>query len=191
VTFDSFGNLYGTTGFSGMLGFGSGLIYKLSPSSVGWQESVVLEAATCRSGDPRGAVSFDLMGNLYTTASEGSNDSGSVLRFNPVTGKFHCWPIEPRASGAAGPYAGVLVDSERKALYGTILGAVVDDWGSVFQIDSAGTLSILYNFCSDGLSCPDGSFPRGSLVEDSQGDLYGTASEGGPSGNGVVFEITP
>jgi uncharacterized repeat protein (TIGR03803 family) len=35
----------------------------------------------------------------------------------------------------------------------------------------------------------DGFDPQGELIADSQGDLFGTASSGGPNGGGTVFEI--
>ncbi|MGO9422635.1 choice-of-anchor tandem repeat GloVer-containing protein, partial [Roseiarcus sp.] len=38
----------------------------------------------------------------------------------------------------------------------------------------------------------DGGYPLGSpLIFDGQGNLYGTASEGGANGFGVVFELSP
>jgi hypothetical protein len=36
----------------------------------------------------------------------------------------------------------------------------------------------------------DGEFPVSGLVMDNNGNLYGTASQGG-NGYGVIFEITP
>jgi uncharacterized repeat protein (TIGR03803 family) len=53
----------------------------------------------------------------------------------------------------------------------------------------AGTDTDLYNFCSQ-TSCVDGSYPYGSLVADSSGNLYGTTYEGGTSGYGEVFKLT-
>ncbi len=40
-------------------------------------------------------------------------------------------------------------------------------------------------------SGPDGASPRGELLIDSAGNMYGTASTGGASGDGVVFLATP
>jgi len=37
----------------------------------------------------------------------------------------------------------------------------------------------------------DGNYPEAGLILDSAGNLYGTASNGGTSGAGVVFEVTP
>ena len=48
-----------------------------------------------------------------------------------------------------------------------------------------------YTSLHDFTNGSDGGFPYSSLVIDSHGNLFGTASTGGPYGAGVVFEITP
>jgi uncharacterized repeat protein (TIGR03803 family) len=49
---------------------------------------------------------------------------------------------------------------------------------------------VLYSFChGNKFVCKDGKNPAGNLVSDSRGNLYGTASAGGATGNGVVFEL--
>jgi uncharacterized repeat protein (TIGR03803 family) len=49
------------------------------------------------------------------------------------------------------------------------------------------TETVLYNFGSVG----DGVYPLGSLAFGRGGNLYGTTDEGGTTGYGTVFEITP
>ena len=50
---------------------------------------------------------------------------------------------------------------------------------------------VLYTFCSQKY-CADGAFPRGGLIRDSAGNLYGTTSEGGGIiDRGVVFKLAP
>jgi hypothetical protein len=62
--------------------------------------------------------------------------------------------------------------------------------GTVYEISPArgGKWSerILYSFTGGS----DGQYPSGTLTRDSLGNLYGTTSNGGRTGNGVVFEIT-
>jgi uncharacterized repeat protein (TIGR03803 family) len=59
--------------------------------------------------------------------------------------------------------------------------------------------TVLYSFCSQN-NCNDGRFPEGTLVEGTDGDLYGTTESGGtnssvcpnsPYGCGEVFKLTP
>jgi uncharacterized repeat protein (TIGR03803 family) len=56
------------------------------------------------------------------------------------------------------------------------------------------SLSVLYNFCSGGTSCPDGEDPNSALISDAAGNFYGTTQSGGTGagyGQGTVFEISP
>jgi uncharacterized repeat protein (TIGR03803 family) len=64
--------------------------------------------------------------------------------------------------------------------------------GIVFKAQPAGTgtFTKIYSFCTVS-GCPDGSNPDGSLVQGTDGDLYGTTSHGGSNGGGTIFKITP
>lgn len=60
----------------------------------------------------------------------------------------------------------------------------------MFELKPSGSKwneTVLYTFTGSS----DGGQPAGSLVFDSGGSLYGTASSGGTSGSGVVFKLTP
>jgi uncharacterized repeat protein (TIGR03803 family) len=61
--------------------------------------------------------------------------------------------------------------------------------GTVFKITPAGTLTTLYNFCTQA-NCTDGEEPAAGLVLASNGDFYGTTYGGGANGFGTVFKIT-
>jgi uncharacterized repeat protein (TIGR03803 family) len=54
------------------------------------------------------------------------------------------------------------------------------------MITPAGVETAVYSFTGGS----DGATPRGDLVQGSDGALYGTASTGGASGQGVVFRLT-
>ena len=52
------------------------------------------------------------------------------------------------------------------------------------------TLKTLVSFISDSSGeGPDGTMPKGDLIANSKGDLFGTTSQGGANGFGTVFEI--
>jgi len=54
--------------------------------------------------------------------------------------------------------------------------------------------TVLYSFCSAGISCPDGEDASSSLIADGAGNFYGTTQSGGIGagyGQGTVFEISP
>jgi uncharacterized repeat protein (TIGR03803 family) len=82
------------------------------------------------------------------------------------------------AEGAAGyAPAGVLVADSAGDLYGTTIygGLPVfgGGYGTVFKLDSAGNETVLHNFTN-----LDGAYPFG-IIRDSDGNLYGTTSDGG------------
>jgi uncharacterized repeat protein (TIGR03803 family) len=56
----------------------------------------------------------------------------------------------------------------------------------VFKITPTGTLSVLHSFINT-----DGYLPHSGLTLGADGNFYGTASNGGTSGNGTLFKITP
>jgi uncharacterized repeat protein (TIGR03803 family) len=74
--------------------------------------------------------------------------------------------------------------------YGTTAAGGAYGYGTVFKITSEGELTTLYSFCAKS-GCPDGQNPLATLVQGTDGNLYGTTSGGGAIGNyGTVFKIT-
>jgi uncharacterized repeat protein (TIGR03803 family) len=189
VTFDKLGNLYGTTQQGGSdRHYSLGTVYRLSPGSQGWTETVLLTFFSPYNlgGIPLGAVSFDASGRLYGTTSVGGVlKSGGVFRLS--TGKSQTFMFD--GTDGALPHAGVLIDSKNGAIYGTTYGNN-STAGNIFKIDSKGKETVLYAFCQQS-GCPDGGRPRGALIADEAGNLYGTTEYGGANDAGVVFEITP
>jgi uncharacterized repeat protein (TIGR03803 family) len=61
--------------------------------------------------------------------------------------------------------------------------------GTVFRITPSGKLTTLYSFCSQS-NCTDGAHPYAGLVQDTNGNLYGTTQAGGASGEGTVFSLS-
>jgi len=94
------------------------------------------------------------------------------------------------------PYPVTLVQGRDGNLYGTTLTGGVSGAGTVFKITPGGTLTTLYNFCSKSY-CTDGAAPYAGLVLATNGNFYGTTTEGGagincPSnGCGTVFKLSP
>lgn len=95
-----------------------------------------------------------------------------------------------------GPRGGLVQDSAGN-LYGTTFtGGIFSssciitngECGVVFKLDPSGNETVLHDF----LGGSDGGGPWGSLVLDSQGNIYGTTSTGGSSCQcGVVYELSP
>ena len=75
-------------------------------------------------------------------------------------------------------------------LYGTTALGGTTGYGTVFRMTSAGVLTTLVEFANTGTS-NEGEHPMDGLVQGSNGDFYGTTLEGGTSGYGTVFKMTP
>jgi uncharacterized repeat protein (TIGR03803 family) len=75
-------------------------------------------------------------------------------------------------------------------LYGTTHWGGSNGAGVVFMVSPSGNEATLYNFCSQAY-CTDGGEPQGSMVFDTNGNLYGTTNGGGAHGGGTVFMLTP
>lgn len=87
------------------------------------------------------------------------------------------------------PFAAVIKDGSGN-LYGTTAeGGEGNNDGTVFKVAPNGTETVLHAFtgCSDFL---DGCQPRGKLLLDKKGNLYGTTYSGGGSLGGTVFKIS-
>lgn len=93
------------------------------------------------------------------------------------------------ASVPGGLWTGLTIDSKGN-LYGVTSGGGTNGVGSVFELslDSKGKWRVTTLHSFDGT---DGSSPKGNLICDAAGNLYGTANDGGLYDRGAVFELTP
>ncbi|MGO9305606.1 MAG: choice-of-anchor tandem repeat GloVer-containing protein [Candidatus Korobacteraceae bacterium] len=62
--------------------------------------------------------------------------------------------------------------------------------GTIYKITPNGILTTMYNFCSQK-NCTDGYAPWGALVLGTDGNFYGTTTNGGGYNGGTFFRITP
>jgi uncharacterized repeat protein (TIGR03803 family) len=86
----------------------------------------------------------------------------------------------------SGPYAGV-IPNKAGELFGTTELGGANTYGTIFEVDpKKGTETVLHSF-----DYSDGENPVDGLIQDSKGNFYGTAQEGGSDGYGVVFSIHP
>jgi len=208
LTFDSAGNLYGTTVAGGANR--SGTVFQLTPNSDGsWTESVLYSFCSlsgCRDGAvPSYSLIFDDAGSLYGTTGEGGSNSNSGCN----NGCGNVFKLAPNLDGSwtesvlysfcsvngcrdgSTPFAGVIFDKAGN-LYGTTYSGGSSVSGTAFKLapnlDGSWTESVLYSFCSVQ-GCPDGGGPLDSLISDQAGNLYGTTEFS--SFAGVVFQLAP
>ncbi len=208
-------------------GFGGGTVFQLAPPAQPdgtWTETVLYNfcsAANCADGeDPRAGLIQDAAGVLYGTTvfggvPIGQAGYGTVFQLSPPSQKGGAWtetvlykfhPAQAFPDGEL-PYGGLIQDDAGN-LYGTTMSSLSPNslgpvGGTVYKLapppqpGGAWTESVLYFFCSV-LNCADGGNPRGGLIQDSAGNLYGTALLGstntlvnGDLGAGAVFRLAP
>jgi uncharacterized repeat protein (TIGR03803 family) len=143
-------------------------------------------------GFPLGSVIQGLDGNLYgtTSFSDGSQQGGTVFKVNKKGSMTVLYNFCSQTNCIDGKTARAgLALASTGFFYGTTSAGGVHNTGTVFQITSKGTLTTLYNFCSQP-NCTDGAAPDGAVVQAIDGNLYGTTLEGGANNAGTIFRIS-
>lgn len=176
LAIDGQGNLYGTTFDNG------GTVFKLTPSG----SLTTLHTFTCQTDgcNPDATLTLDAQGNLYgTTSSGGTNYYGVVFKLTPA-GTYSV--LYNFTVGSLYDTSSVVADQEGN-VYGTTGNAGVSGFGSVFKLTPTGTESTLHSFSPAGR---DGFYPYAGVVLDASGNLWGTATNGGTVGAGLLFEVS-
>lgn len=171
-------------------------MFELSPSGSGWTENIIYRFQAGDDGsNPLSGLIMDSAANLYGSSTcAGQNGGGAIFELTPFNGN---WTLNVLYSLTgicnSGPRGELLMDGTGN-LYGTTYTGGIFSFGSVFKLspgDGGWTYTSLHDFTGGS----DGAMPEGRLIFDSNGNLYGTASQGGTGcsslGCGVVFEITP
>jgi len=202
---DGKGNLYGDTFEGGAgydhCGFGCGALFKLDTSG----KETVLYSFT---GGSDGAYLYagvirDAKGNLYGATGEAAcfgsyHSCGTVFKLNN-RGKLTVLYSFTGGSDGRSSVGGVIRDAKGN-LYGTtnaggdLTCGPPAGCGVVFKLTKAGKETVLYSFTGGS----DGATPEAGLIQDRNGNLYGTAFYGGGSTNcvgflscGTVWKLTP
>jgi uncharacterized repeat protein (TIGR03803 family) len=178
------GNFYGSA--DGGVN-GQGTLFKVSPSGT----FTLLHAFNTTDGiNPTGRLVEGADGSLYgvavTGGGGGAGDGGTIYKVDSA-GNFTLLysslggsdPIEMSSLqlGTDGNFYGVASG----------LGSPTTNYGTLFRMDTAGNLLTLYSF----LNGTDGALPYSTLVQASNGSLYGTSSSAGSGYQGTLFELTP
>jgi uncharacterized repeat protein (TIGR03803 family) len=185
-------NFYGTTQFGGA--DNAGTAFKITSSGTLTTLHSFCEQGfyPCPDGEnPYAGLIQVANGNFYGTTVFGgaaSTPVGTVFQITPTGTLTTLFMFDITDGGA--PFAG-LVQAANGYFYGTAAtGGANGNFGTVFEITSSGALTTLYNFCTQS-GCTDGELPYAVLVQGSDGDFYGTTSQGGANSSGTVFKITP
>jgi uncharacterized repeat protein (TIGR03803 family) len=187
LSFDSAGNLYGTTSSGGAYGYGT--VFQLV-AGTGWTENILHNFQNEEDGSvPYAGLIVDKSGNFYGAATQGgANEGGTIFELTAANGN---WTFNVLYSlpgwGISGTFRNVVLDAAGN-LYGTTHCDGSYSAGTVYQLARSGSTwkyNLLYTFTggADGLYSVSNLIVRGKK-------LYGTTLYGGANGDGVVYEIT-
>ena len=198
LTADTQGNMYGVAagGGSGNCSpHGCGLVFELSPASGGtWTEKTIyaFKGGIADTDLPCTELLFDSHGNLFGgTCPDLEGHIGAIYELTPGTGgvwseKIVYWFTNQDYF----PGPRLAFDSQGN-LYGSAYESSNGN-GGVFQLspqsNGTWTQTLLHEFNSNN---GDGYDPRGGVILDSSGNIYGTTTLGGKNLDGMVFELTP
>jgi uncharacterized repeat protein (TIGR03803 family) len=189
LTFDTAGNLFGTTPLGGI--HNQGTLFKISRQNGSWTESVAYTFGGAPAQYPESGIVFDSAGNIYGTAGGGfPYDDGLIYELQPLQGGWTERTLFTFTGGAngAGP-GGALIFDRMGNLYGaTVSGGPGTNGGTVYQLVHSGTGWTLTTLT--GIFGGSGG-PNGSLTMDAAGNLYGTTYSDGTHGYGSVFKVAP
>jgi uncharacterized repeat protein (TIGR03803 family) len=203
LTFDSAGNLYGTTAWGGNLTActnGCGTVFELSPNGNGTWTETVLYAFTNKAdgGGTNASVVFDAAGNLYGTSPFTSPGAGGIWELSPTgTGTWNFQMIYTFTGGADGatPYGGVAFDSAGNIYTttdqaGDLTACRKDGCGTVIELSPVAgggwSESTIFTFTG-----PNGAHSLSTPLLDRAGNLYIAVHEGGAKNDGLLFELSP
>jgi uncharacterized repeat protein (TIGR03803 family) len=192
VTLGTDGSFYGTTETNGKYNYGT--VFKVT---AGGTLTTLYNFGPCKCLEgvyPKAAPVQGTDGNYYGTTtflSFGGNE-GVVYKITPA-GKYttlHVFsttsgynPNDPLIQGTDGNFYGTT------ALGGKTVSpacfASNSTCGTVFKMTPAGKVTFIYEFDKT-----HGAGPIGPVIQGTNGNFYGTTSEGGTSGFGVVFKLT-
>jgi uncharacterized repeat protein (TIGR03803 family)/parallel beta-helix repeat protein len=175
---DSNGNLFGTT--SGGAGYGTVFEVKAGSGAI----TTLASFNGSNGAAPYGNLVADGSGDLFgTTRGGGAFSDGTVFEVKAGSNAITTLVSFHRANGTA-PNAG-LAEDDNGNLFGTTYAGGASDDGTVFELPvGSNAITTLASF-----NGANGSTPYGGVVEDGNGDLFGTTTYGGASNDGTVFEV--
>ncbi len=203
LTFDSSGNLFGTTylGGSGIdcqdVG-GCGTIFELQSGAGGqWSESLLYSFGYSSLFVVPSTLVIDSSHNLYGTTFYGGTGAicyagcGTVFELSPsgngLWSETTLYNFKGDRDGYS-PNLGLVLSGG--AIYGTTsLGGVTEISGTIFGLNlqqGKWRLTTLYSF-----PFGDGNSAETGVIADASGNLYGTTVNGGVNDVGSVYEMSP
>jgi len=170
------GNFYGTAGQT---------VFQMTPAGT----ITTLHTFTGADGSyPNGLIrgtNGDLYGTTYGGGANNTCNNGCGTVFE-ITSKGALTTLYNFDSTHGSNPVATLAEGTDGNYYGTTYaGGTGGDWGTVFKMTPAGTVTTLHSF--DGT---DGGQPYGPVAQSINGTFYGTATNVGASNGGTLFSLS-
>jgi uncharacterized repeat protein (TIGR03803 family) len=193
MVFGANGDLYGTTQVGGLFNgfYNQGTIFRITNSGA----YTVLHVFSGNFGsepdgaNPAAGLTLASNGDFYgTTKAGGTSEDGTVFKMTPAgtVTLLHSFT----GSSDGGMPIGALVQASDGNLYGTCYSGGANGTGTVFRITLKGVFTKTYDFAAEVAPGNIGNFPKAGLIQASDGNLYGTAWDGGASNAGTIYQLT-
>jgi uncharacterized repeat protein (TIGR03803 family) len=196
------GNLYGTTADNGSPN-NHGTVFSITSVGTLTELYSFCALANCADGTtPTTGLVLGTDGNFYgTTQFGGANcessttfGCGTVYKISPegtLTTIYSFCSIAKCKDGQQPSAA--LIQATDGSFYGTTYegGVKCPLAGTAFKITPQGSLTTIFSFCRPSSSSSTGKNPVTPLVQGTDGNFYGTTSEGGLHNKGTIFQLTP
>ncbi|HTW32575.1 MAG TPA: choice-of-anchor tandem repeat GloVer-containing protein [Candidatus Sulfotelmatobacter sp.] len=183
----SSGNFYGTTYSGGASG--DGTVFEITQSGTFKTLYSFCSKTNCSDGgNPYSGLIQGANGNLYgTTYNFGDYHGGTAFEIS-TAGKFkalYSFCAQTNCADGENPFGG-LTQGANGNLYGTTNIGGSDGYGTIFELTTAGVLTILHTF-----EDTDGGYPVSAPILASDGNFYGTTWADGVTGNGgTIYQVT-
>jgi uncharacterized repeat protein (TIGR03803 family) len=180
-----YGDFYGTTNGStsnpGASNPTPGTIYKINADGTGY--TLLHTFNNVDGSNPVGPLVQATDFSFYGTANHGGpNNAGTIFRTDS-SGNFQ---VLFNFDTTHGGYPQSMIQGNDGNFYGVTMLGGAGDQGTVFKMTPSFQVTVLHSFSGGS----DGSQPLGNLIQASDGYLYGTTSQGGTDGVGVLFRIS-
>lgn len=175
------GKIYGMTTSGG--DYSSGVIFQIDPSTNAYVKKY--DFNNLNGVNPQGALLQASDGKFYGLTSQGGTyNLGTLFQYDDATNTY---TVKVHFRSQGNTPRGALIQGIDGKLYGlTSLGGTSNQ-GVLFKYDPvANTYTNVVNFTG-----PNGSIPKGTLMQASNGMIYGLTYEGGVNNVGVLFQYNP
>ena len=175
------GNFYGTTSGGGING--RGVVYKMTSSGT---LTKIYQFDVTHGYSPIAPPTQGTDGFLYIPVAQGgAYYCGTIIQLSTsgVINNTYSFPCGPGGSFPIGP----LVQASDGNFYSTTQDGGTNGEGVIYQVTPGLAVTVLHSF---GANFGDGTFPGAGLLLATDGNYYGSTSDGGAYGDGTLFNTS-